>query len=765
MTSKTKGETLLYLQREKFNVPKLILFNNFNYKKSKKKFIEKIKSKFKKKKIIVRSSSSSEDSTKFSNAGKFLSIGNIYAFQTKLVSDSIDKVISSYKSKKNNQIIVQEMVKNVKISGVCSTVDLHNYQPVTVINYYTGKDTEVVTSGKKNTFSLSITDKKYLSKSHKFYKLLNEIEKLKKIYKSNLLDIEFAINSKNRVFILQVRPIVIPKNKKIISKKFYLENIKRLKKKIIKLQEKNYDLFGNSNCFGIMPDWNPAEIIGTKPKNLALSLYKELVTDHVWAKNRERYGFKKISSHHLMTTFFGTPYIDVRVDFNSWIPDELDKQTSEKLVNIYLKKFSRNKLFHDKIEFKILFTCYTLNTEKRIKNELNNKLSLKETQNLRNSLININKIAFKTIHSDLEKIEKLRKKITLINKSKIHEINKIYFLIEECKNLGTEPFAGLARCGFIAIEILNSFEDERIISTHNKDNFLNSIENIATRINKDFKNLNKKNFCLKNGHIRPNTYDITSLNYREGYKLYFDKENIFKSKKKNFQFSTNQKKLINYFLKKSKITINAEQLINFIRSAIYNREYSKFIFTKCIDEIFNNLIRFGKKYNISREKLAYLDIQTILSFHDQLNPISIIKQINHEIDQNEYLFKKNSLIQLPETITSWRDLYVYEKNLNSGNFITQKKTHGKVYELKKIKNLNLIKDKILLIENADPGYDFIFSKKIKGLITKYGGQNSHMSIRCAELSIPAVIGVGDEKYNLIKTKNALTIDCINKQLY
>ena len=180
MTSKTKGETLLYLQREKFNVPKLILFNNFNYKKSKKKFIEKIKSKFKKKKIIVRSSSSSEDSTKFSNAGKFLSIGNIYAFQTKLVSDSIDKVISSYKSKKNNQIIVQEMVKNVKISGVCSTVDLHNYQPVTVINYYTGKDTEVVTSGKKNTFSLSITDKEYLSKSHKFYKLLNEIEKLKK---------------------------------------------------------------------------------------------------------------------------------------------------------------------------------------------------------------------------------------------------------------------------------------------------------------------------------------------------------------------------------------------------------------------------------------------------------------------------------------------------------------------------------------------------------------------------------------------------------
>jgi len=32
-----------------------------------------------------------------------------------------------------------------------------------------------------------------------------------------------------------------------------------------------------------MPDWNPAEIIGIKPKMLALSLYKELITDNIWA--------------------------------------------------------------------------------------------------------------------------------------------------------------------------------------------------------------------------------------------------------------------------------------------------------------------------------------------------------------------------------------------------------------------------------------------------------------------------------------------------
>ena len=82
-----------------------------------------------------------------------------------------------------------------------------------------------------------------------------------------------------------------------------------------------------------MPDWNPAEIIGTKPKPLSLSLYKELITDHIWSKNRSIYGFKSLEAHHLMTVFYGTPFIDVRVDFNSWLPESLNKKTSNKLIN------------------------------------------------------------------------------------------------------------------------------------------------------------------------------------------------------------------------------------------------------------------------------------------------------------------------------------------------------------------------------------------------------------------------------------------------
>ena len=75
-----------------------------------------------------------------------------------------------------------------------------------------------------------------------------------------------------------------------------------------------------------------------------------------------------------------------------------------------------------------------------------------------------------------------------------------------------------------------------------------------------------------------------------------------------------------------------------------------------------------------------------------------------------------------------------------------------------------INNSIILIENADPGFDWVFSHNIRGIITKYGGVNSHMSIRCEELNIPAVIGLGNENYDKIRICNRVILNCKNKQV-
>ena len=69
---------------------------------------------------------------------------------------------------------------------------------------------------------------------------------------------------------------------------------------------------------------------------------------------------------------------------------------------------------------------------------------------------------------------------------------------------------------------------------------------------------------------------------------------------------------------------------------------------------------------------------------------------------------------------------------------------------------------IICIPNADPGYDWLFSHRIGGLITAWGGANSHMAIRAGELNIPAIIGAGELLYEKWSNSNRLNINCSSK---
>ena len=67
---------------------------------------------------------------------------------------SVNRVISSYKSKKINQnFFVQEMMSDAKLSGVIFTVEQTSGHPVTTINFTTGNKTDLITSGTQNGFS------------------------------------------------------------------------------------------------------------------------------------------------------------------------------------------------------------------------------------------------------------------------------------------------------------------------------------------------------------------------------------------------------------------------------------------------------------------------------------------------------------------------------------------------------------------------------------------------------------------------------------
>lgn len=59
-----------------------------------------------------------EDSTKYSNAGKFESILNVRP-DYNAIKAAVNKVYTSYETKENEQILIQPMLDDIKKQGVC----------------------------------------------------------------------------------------------------------------------------------------------------------------------------------------------------------------------------------------------------------------------------------------------------------------------------------------------------------------------------------------------------------------------------------------------------------------------------------------------------------------------------------------------------------------------------------------------------------------------------------------------------------------------
>ncbi len=750
------------------NVLSVFRFYAIKYSKEKESILKQLKLEFDTN-LIVRSSSSSEDNLQTSNAGGFDSVLNVNINSLDNISNAIEQVISSYRDSltNNDEVFIQPMLENVTMSGVIFTSDMDTLSSYYIVNYDESGSTTSVTSGDSNNLKtfISLKENKIIE-NKKLKQLIKATKECEEIFNNKFLDIEFAFSG-DELYILQVRAIVI-QNKEDLSSIDLTKSLDKLGRKIEKLNAPHPNLLGDRTIFGVMPDWNPAEIIGIRPKRLALSLYKELITDETWAYQRDNYGYRNLRSHPLLVSFLGVPFIDVRISFNSFIPKRLDDKIATKLVNYYLDELSKNINHHDKVEFEIIYSCYYFGLENRLlklkefgfdDSELNNiKLSL---LNLTNNIIDIKDGLYK---KDLEKVVQLKDKFDDVVNSDLSLIDKIYWLIKDVKRYGTLPFAGVARAGFIAVQILKSLVDEKIITKKDYDTFLNSLNTVSKQLSTDINNLPKSDFLDTYGHLRPGTYDILSSRYDEAYDSYFT--NISSKVDENintFEFSQEQKENIEKLILKNELKTNFDDLMIFIKESIEGRESVKFVFTKHLSEILKYIEEFGQRFDFDKSELAFIDIQEIINLYATLDHRDVKDILKSDIEKNKEFYQYTKAIKLPSIIVNEADIYNFFLEDNEANFITLKRIKATIIKEEDISS-NDLEDKIICIKSADPGYDYLFSKNIGGLITCYGGANSHMAIRCAEMGIPAVIGCGENNFLKYSSAKTIEIDASNKQV-
>jgi len=712
--------------------------------------------------LIVRSSCEREDCAGNSNAGAFLSLPNI---STPHFEDAVERVIASYgEAQPGDEVLVQPMLRNVVRAGVAFSHDPNTCAPYRVVNWSEGEDAAFVTGGRGGRVWQQAAASP-VAPPRELGGVLDLIEELLSRY-GVPVDCEFAVTVEPTgevLWLLQARPLSLGRVSESAADQ--AARLEKIHEKVTRGIAPHPFLMGSRTVYGVMPDWNPAEIIGLRPKPLALSLYRELITDSIWAYQRHNYGYRNLRSFPLMLHFFGLPYIDVRVSFNSFVPGDLDEQLANRLVDYYVDRLLAEPTLHDKVEFEIVFSCYTLDLPERIERLAEAGFAREEREVIAGSL---RRLTNRIIHSkeglwrqDAAKLKTLDERREELLSASGDPLERIYWLLEDGKRYGTLPFAGLARAGFVAVQMLQSLAAVGAFDQADHDAFLAGILTVSREQARDRAMLDRTTFLARYGHLRPGTYDILMPRYDEAPDLYFDWNERLPAPEpiRPFSITLPQMRELVRLLDAHGLETDPIGLLDFLQAAIELRELSKFHFTRNVSDALALISAYGGHWGFSPEELAYSDIAAFRELYvAAARPSDVLAA---SIEQGKARYNETLSLALPPLIVRPDDVWAFEWPATAPNFITQKQVTAAVVNGERRRALE---GAIVCIPNADPGFDWLFAHPIAGLVTAWGGANSHMAIRAAELDLPAVIGVGEILYRRWSAASRLHIDCAGRRV-
>lgn len=711
--------------------------------------------------LIVRSSAKSEDQGSGSQAGHFLSVPNVV--DDAQLSLAISDVFRSYeKTEEDDIVFVQPMLQNASTVGVIFTADPATGAPYLIVNFTENASTNAITSGAGNHQTwIALVDGFAFAPTSDLQKLPALVSELSALVHWRAIDIEFAVCD-GILYLLQARPLEIPRP--ALERAEFLYEVSRVQAWFDRWSVPHPWLVGSSTVLGVMPDWNPAEIIGTHPRPLALSLYRFLVTDARWSMQRSVYGYRPLPGVPLLVELNGMPYIDVRASLNSLIPSSLENRVAERLVDACIALLKARPELHDKLEFMVLPTCLACDTDVELERRFGTSLGPDEQRAVLRALRDFTAALLKkridiAVGETKLVTEMVSRRATLMGRSQ-NLMERIYWLLSDCGEFGVRPFVGQARRAFIATEILKSFVRNGVMSQGEFNYFMRSLRTVAGQFQSDQQSLTLKELVHKYGHLRPGTYDIRSLRYDEDPNAFLRPTGVRTiPTEEAFSLTTETRESIQLFLDGNKFDISCDRFLDFARESIESRESSKFAFTRNLSDALLSLAELGAQYNFTRDDLSYLSISDLISTYPSARDPSGV--LTASIDRGRASFRTTAELLLPSLMRNRNEIVSFVRSNDQPNFIGNRVATGPVAHWPGCDRPDGV---VLFIESADPGYDWIFGYELLGLVTMYGGANSHMAIRAYELGLTAVIGAGPNLFRRWSRARLVRIDPTNRKL-
>ena len=770
----TKAEALEFVHGNlKYaQIPPFLYFSVGEWRWRNENVLRKVAAFMSERPLAVRSSARCENLSGASLAGHFRSCLNVEN-DRRPVREAVERVIASMGGHRDDQVLIQEMVVGVSLSGVISTRDSDTGAPYYRIEYDESSATDLVTRGAEGhqTILFHRQSPRELIQPDWVCRVLDASSELERCWGRTPLHIEFAQTHDGKIQILQVRPISSREQRGRGHDARTIAALRKLEISLVKHSRRRHGVAGSTTILGQMPDWNPGELIGSTPRPLAVSLFRKLITDRVWQEARSTMGYRPVPDTPLMVVLAGRPYVDVRASFNSFLPAGLRRLDEGAVVNAWLDRLRQYPEYHDKIEFQVAQTVldfsFRQDYQQRYAGTLSRKSFLDYAERVRcltNRNVSLGPSA--SLAEALRKVRKLEQAQSCRESTIRPSLSFAFRLLRECRLLGTLPFAIVARHAFIAESILRSAMRRSALSRERLDQFRRSWSTVGRNVGRDLARVmhgevDAVSFLGKYGHLRPGSFDILSPRYDQRPDLFGGNTvhpSTFESEGDCFVSTPKEIVHIERLIREARLTFRAEELFRYAATAVTAREHAKFVFSRHLSDALESIAGWGKGVGLSREQLSYLtveDMESVLRAPIGVDGVALAAVA----ESGRSATRSRRGLRLGCLIRNRRDIYLPLQHAWP-NFISSRRAEGRPVFLHNRESVALdLSGKIVCIESADPGFDWIFSMGIAGLITKFGGSNSHMAIRCAEMGIPAAVGIGETRFELLRKSKSVELSC------
>lgn len=715
--------------------------------------------------VVVRSCVGFEDATDREPAGFFESVLNVPCTAESL-GEAIDRVVASYARRKDDtrlddMVIVQKQLEHPRLCGVCLVEPETDAYIEVDVDDSSGR-TDSVTSGLRARRAL------ISPRTAKLTSPWSDIRRCADALRPHFptpFFFEFAVGADSaRAIVFQIRPdrrrsVIEPEQSAPVSGAI----------------EEASCAVETHGALSVMTDWNPAEILGPRPLPLDISLYDHLLMCDAWAEGRMSLGWCAPDDRQLMTVVAGRPFIKIRQSLKSLLPD-LPAKLADRLVADRLGYLNDHPDLHDKVEFRVMWSAFAFDND-GVANDLRERnFSHDDVDQLFDGLRAVTRNTIDTARRRLA--DDLRGTVDLsLQRSRLTEVDvgagpaslaqALREALDVCRTVGAVPFSRQARMAFSFRYIVNRLVDLAALSPAALARWQAGLNTITRRLSRDASllrhgSLGADEFMARYGHLRPSTYDLESLRYDERAPPTSVSASIEDDPITAIPPSSNALQSL-----LDAVGSNSSQS-DFWRDAAgayTGREDLKFHFTALLSDILKVLALAASIAGLKRRTLRLLPVECVLDAMDQSPTWSAFHGRVTAIAEVAGSFSVAPC--LPDLILKARDLDVALAPPVRPTFVSAAVAHAPPHLVEKNAAMTStgIAGSIVMLEAADPGYDWVFAQSPAGLVTAYGGEFSHMGLRCAEFGIPAAIGCGKETFALAAAAKTLKLDSAAGELW